>query len=384
MRSTRSSGESSNVTLTDEPGRATDGPGVQELPEKVTIATEEGRKLAERLADTGHHARKLLEVRNLSTQFFTRDGVVHAVDNVNFELDYGETLGLVGESGCGKSVTALSLTRLVPNPPGKIVSGEILFDGVDIMKLSNEEMRLLRGKKIGFIFQDPLTSLNPTLTIGFQIAESARIHLGLSRKAAADRAVELLSKVGIPRARERLNDYPHQFSGGMRQRVMIAISLACDPALLLADEPTTSLDVTIQAQILELIKSLSQEFGTAVILITHDLGIAAGMCNRVNVMYAGQIVETGKIDDLFDRPRMPYAWGLLDSLPRLDEVRGARLRTIEGMPPDLVNPAVECRFSPRCAYAHDKCHTEEPELLERDEPGHYARCWGTEPGGWIK
>jgi oligopeptide transport system ATP-binding protein len=373
------------VTLTDDQNRASEEePAVTELPENVSIATEEGRKLAEQLADADRsHAKRLLEVRNLSTQFFTRDGTVHAVDDVSFELDYSETLGLVGESGCGKSVTALSLVRLVPFPPGRIVSGEIIFDGIDVMKLSNEEMRLLRGKKIGFIFQDPLTSLNPTLPIGFQIAESARIHLGLSRKMAADRAVELLSKVGIPRARERLGDYPHQFSGGMRQRVMIAIALACDPMLLLADEPTTALDVTIQAQILELIRSLSEEFGTAVILITHDLGIAAGMCHRVNVMYAGRIVETGLVDDIFEHPQMPYAWGLLGSLPRIDEERGTRLRTIEGMPPDLINPGGECRFSPRCAYARDKCREAEPELSPRAEAGHLARCWATEPGGWL-
>jgi oligopeptide transport system ATP-binding protein len=360
-------------------------PTTIELPEEVTVETEEGRRLVASLVDERtRHARKLLEVRDLSTHFFTKDGEVQAVDRVSFDLDYGETLGLVGESGCGKSVTALSLTRLVPDPPGKITSGEIIFDGVNVLKLSNEEMRLLRGKRIGFIFQDPMTSLNPTLTIGFQIAESARLHLGLSRRAAADRAIELLGKVGIPRARERMSDYPHQFSGGMRQRVMIAIALACDPMLLLADEPTTALDVTIQAQILELIRSLSEEFGTAVILITHDLGIAAGMCHRVNVMYAGRIVETGTVDELFEHPRMPYTWGLLDSLPRLDEERGARLRTIEGLPPDLINPADDCRFAPRCDYVRDVCRRKEPELSPRDEAGHLARCWGTEPGGWIQ
>ena len=370
--------------MTDDPSRVAGGPALTDLPDDVHVATEEGRRLAEQLADNRRHARKLLEVRNLSTYFYTRDGVVHAVDDVSFELDYGETLGLVGESGCGKSVTALSLTRLVASPPGKIVSGQIIFDGIDVLKLSNEEMRLLRGKKIGFIFQDPMTSLNPTLTIGYQIAESAKTHLGLSRKAADDRAVELLSKVGIPRSRERMGDYPHQFSGGMRQRVMIAIALACDPMLLLADEPTTALDVTIQAQILELIRSLSDEFGTAVILITHDLGIAAGMCHRINVMYAGRIVETGLVDDIFEAPRMPYAWGLLDSLPRLDEVKGARLRTIEGMPPDLIDPTAECRFAPRCKYVHDRCRSEEPELTPRGGEGHMARCFGTEPGGWIQ
>ena len=231
-------------------------------------------------------------------------------------------------------------------------------------------MRKLRGKEIGFIFQDPLTSLNPTLTIGYQIGEAIREHLGLSEKAAQDRIVELLSKVGIPRAKERLKDYPFQFSGGMRQRVMIAIALSCDPKLILADEPTTALDVTIQAQILELIQRLSQEFGTAVLLITHDLGIAAGMCDRVNVMYAGRIVETGTVDELFENPRMPYAWGLLDSLPRIDDVRGDRLRTIEGMPPLLINPPEACRFSPRCVYARDICRDERAgaDRARRDGP----------------
>ena len=372
------------MTLTEDDRRTAD-PEVTELPDEVQVATEEGRRLADQLTDAHtRHARKLLEVHNLSTHFFTRDGVVHAVDDVSFELDYGETLGLVGESGCGKSVTALSLTRLVPNPPGKIIDGEVIFDGINVLKLSEEEMRLLRGKKIGFIFQDPMTSLNPTLTIGFQIAESAKLHLGLSRKAADDRAAELLNKVGIPRARERMHDYPHQFSGGMRQRVMIAIALACDPMLLLADEPTTALDVTIQAQILDLIRSLSEEFGTAVILITHDLGIAAGMCNRVNVMYAGRIVETADVDDVFERPRMPYTWGLMDSLPRLDEERGSRLRTIEGLPPDLIDPADACRFAPRCTYAREVCTQREPQLTPRESARHLARCWGTEAEGWIK
>ena len=327
-------------------------------------------------------AENLLEVRNLSTQFFTQDGVVHAVDDVSFELGYGETLGLVGESGCGKSVTALSLTRLVPNPPGKIVAGEIFFEGVDLLKLSSDEMRRLRGKDIGFIFQDPLSSLNPTLTIGYQISESVRQHLGLSARASKDRVIELLTKVGIPRPKDRLNDYPFQFSGGMRQRAMIAIALACDPKLLLADEPTTALDVTIQAQILELINRLSDEFKTAVLLITHDLGIAAGMCDRINVMYAGRIVETGTTDQLFDNPKMPYSWGLLDSLPRLDDERGGKLRTIEGLPPLLIKLPDACRFNPRCSYTRDLCREREPELTEREE-AHFARCHGTEPGGWI-
>jgi oligopeptide transport system ATP-binding protein len=332
----------------------------------------------------GQKADKLLKVNGLSTQFFTPDGIVQAVGDVSFDLGYGETLGLVGESGCGKSVTALSIARLVPDPPGRIVSGEITFDGIDLLKLDEDEMRHLRGKEIGFIFQDPLTSLNPTLTIGYQIGESIREHLGLSKKAATDRVVELLGKVGIPRARDRLNDYPFQFSGGMRQRVMIAIALACDPKLILADEPTTALDVTIQAQILELIQVLSDEFHTAVLLITHDLGIAAGMCDRVNVMYAGRIVETGTVDELFENPQMPYAWGLLDSLPRLDDVRGDRLRTIEGLPPLLIEPPDACRFEPRCRFSRDICRQDEPELTPRGEERHLARCWATEPNGWIR
>jgi oligopeptide transport system ATP-binding protein len=360
-------------------------PVVEEIATVDDLPPEEALRVAHEERETKAGKKEtLLDVRNLSTHFFTPDGVVRAVDEVSFQLDYGETLGLVGESGCGKSVTALSVTRLVADPPGKIVGGQVIFDGVDLLKLSDESMRRLRGKEIGFIFQDPLTSLNPTLTIGDQIAESIRVHLRLSKKAANDRVVELLGKVGIPRARERLGDYPHQFSGGMRQRVMIAIALSCDPKLILADEPTTALDVTIQAQILELIAVLSDEFRTAVLLITHDLGIAAGMCDRVNVMYAGRIVESGKVDTIFERPRMPYAWGLLDSLPRLDDVHSERLRAIEGLPPLLIDVPDTCRFNPRCNYARDVCREKEPALTQREEPEHWARCWATEPGGWIE
>ncbi len=357
-----------------------------ELPSIIELSPDEARRAStETVTASGvtRNADKLLEVRGLKTQFFTADGVIQAVDDVSFDVGYGETLGLVGESGCGKSVSALSIARLVPDPPGKIVAGQILFDGIDILKLSNEAMRKLRGKEIGFIFQDPLTSLNPTLTIGYQIAEAIREHMGLSPKAARDRVVELLAKVGIPRPADRLKDYPHQFSGGMRQRVMIAIALSCDPKLILADEPTTALDVTIQAQILELIQTLSHEFGTAVLLITHDLGIAAGMCDRVNVMYAGRIVETGTVDTMFESPQMPYSWGLLDSLPRIDDIRGAKLRTIEGLPPLLISPPDACRFGPRCRYARDICREDEPELTARAGDGHLARCWATEPDGWI-
>jgi oligopeptide transport system ATP-binding protein len=363
----------------DDAGTGADTPTIIELP------PDEARRVGAALAapEPEHKADKLLQVRGLSTHFFTPDGVVQAVDDVTFNVDYGETLGLVGESGCGKSVTALSVARLVPNPPGRITAGEILFDGVNLLKLSDDDMRKLRGKEIGFIFQDPLTSLNPTLTIGYQIAETIREHIGLPRKAAEDRVVELLAKVGIPRPKERLKDYPFHFSGGMRQRVMIAIALSCDPKLILADEPTTALDVTIQAQILELIQRLSDEFHTAVLMITHDLGIAAGMCDRVNVMYAGRIVETGTVDELFEEPKMPYSWGLLDSLPRIDDVRGDRLRTIEGLPPLLIAPPDACRFAPRCNFARDVCRTDEPDLTARGTEAHMARCWGTEPGGWI-
>jgi oligopeptide transport system ATP-binding protein len=356
-----------------------------ETPTIIELTPEEARRADASLSTSviERNADKLLQVRSLSTHFFTPDGVVQAVDDVSFDVDYGENLGLVGESGCGKSVTALSVARLVPNPPGRIIAGEILFDGINLLKLGDDEMRKLRGKEIGFIFQDPLTSLNPTLTIGYQIAETIREHMGLSRKAAQDRVVEVLAKVGIPRPKERLNDYPFHFSGGMRQRVMIAIALSCDPKLILADEPTTALDVTIQAQILELIATLSDELHTAVLMITHDLGIAAGMCDRVNVMYAGRIVETGTVDELFEKPRMPYSWGLLDSLPRIDDVRGDRLRTIEGMPPLLIQPPDACRFAARCSFAREVCHTDEPDLKRREGELHLARCWATEPGGWI-
>jgi oligopeptide transport system ATP-binding protein len=360
------------------------GPGA-DAPSIIDVSRDDARRVtAERPSvDREGKPDKLLQVRGLSTHFFTPDGVVQAVDDVTFDIGYGETLGLVGESGCGKSVTALSIARLVPSPPGRIVAGEILFDGINLLKLNSEGMRQLRAKEIGFIFQDPLTSLNPTLTIGYQIAETIREHMGLSGKAATDRVVELLGQVGIPRPRERLGDYPFHFSGGMRQRVMIAIALSCSPKLILADEPTTALDVTIQAQILELISRLSDEFHTAVLMITHDLGIAAGMCDRVNVMYAGRIVETGTVDELFEDPQMPYAWGLLDSLPRIDDVRGARLRTIEGLPPLLISPPDACRFAARCNYVRDICRTDEPQLTDRATPNHKARCWGTEPGGWI-
>jgi len=317
---------------------------------------------------------RLLEVKNLRTHFFTEEGVVRAVDGVTWHLDEGETLALVGESGCGKSVTAMSILRLIPNPPGRIVDGEITFDGQDLLKVSDSEMRSIRGNDIAMVFQEPMTSLNPVLTIGAQIRESIQLHLGLAEDEATARAVELLELVGIPEAEQRVTDYPHQFSGGMRQRVMIAMALSCNPKLLIADEPTTALDVTIQAQILEIMANLSQEFGTAVLVITHNLGVVARYADRVNVMYAGEIVESGTAVDVFKHARHPYAVGLLESVPRLDETEHRRLATIEGQPPLLVDPIPGCAFEPRCAWAIEKCATEKPPLEEK-EPGHTAACW---------
>jgi oligopeptide transport system ATP-binding protein len=333
-------------------------------------------------------AANLLEVKGLKTQFFTRDGVVHAVDGVSFGLSPGETVGLVGESGCGKSVTALSLMRLIPNPPGRIVDGSIVFDGQDVLKMDDDDVRSIRGKKISMIFQDPMTSLNPVLTISRQISEALELHMKMDKGESRKRTLELLELVGIPSAKKRLDDYPHQFSGGMRQRVMIAMALSCNPKLILADEPTTALDVTIQAQILQILKDLSREFRTAFILITHDLGVVAGMTQRIHVMYAGEIVETADTFELFDNPKHPYTWGLLKSIPRLDELRKEKLQPIEGLPPDLIAPPKGCRFEPRCTYRHDKCAQEHPSLIQAvgAKPGHDTRCFGTQPGatnGWL-
>jgi oligopeptide/dipeptide ABC transporter ATP-binding protein len=304
----------------------------------------------------------LLEVKDLRTHFYTQDGVVKAVDGVSFYVDKGETLGIVGESGSGKSVTSLSIMRLIPSPPGKIAGGQILFDGDDLLKYSEDEMRHVRGKDIAMIFQDPMTSLNPVLTIGRQITESLELHMKMTGKEARNRAVELLAMVGIPSPEKRLDDYPHQFSGGMRQRVMIAMALSCNPQLLIADEPTTALDVTIQAQILELIGKLQEELGMAVIIITHDLGVVAGMADRVNVMYAGRVIEEGPTEQIFADPRMPYTIGLLQSIPRLDEERGHKLDPIRGLPPDLINLPPVCPFSPRCDYVQDACYQQVPPL----------------------
>jgi len=316
----------------------------------------------------------LLSVEHLEVQFKTQDGIVRAVNDVSFHVDRGETLGIVGESGSGKSVTAMSLMRLIPNPPGKIAGGRVMFDGEDLLQLSEPDMRHIRGNRIAMIFQDPMTSLNPVLTIGRQITESLELHMKLSNREARRRAVELLQMVGIPSADRRLDDYPHQFSGGMRQRVMIAMGLSCNPELLIADEPTTALDVTIQAQILELIKRLQHELGTAVIIITHDLGVVAGMADRVQVMYAGRIVEEGPTGEIFAQPRMPYTIGLLRSIPRLDDEQGRKLNPIRGLPPDLINLPQICPFSPRCDYFQaGQCDAQVPPLRDV-APDHRAAC----------
>jgi len=316
----------------------------------------------------------LLQVKDLTTQFFTEEGVVHAVDGVSYDVEEGETLGLVGESGSGKSVSALSILRLIPNPPGKIVKGEVLFEGDDILKMDEEEIRHIRGNRIAMVFQEPMTSLNPVLTIGRQLTEALELHLKMDASAAKKRAAELLDMVGIPAGGSRLNDYPHQFSGGMRQRVMIAMALSCNPKLLLADEPTTALDVTIQAQVLEIMARLSRELGTAVIIITHNLGVVARYADRVNVMYAGKIVETAKAPELYANPRHPYTIGLLKSVPRLDQGKKDRLVPIDGVPPDLVHRPAGCSFAPRCAYKIEKCLTDEPPLLNVGEK-HESACW---------
>ena len=318
----------------------------------------------------------ILEVRNLETRFYTQDGVVNAVNGVSFHVNEGETLGIVGESGCGKTVSVLSVMRLIQQPPGKIAGGEVLFEGKDLMEASDEEMRQVRGNKIAMIFQDPMTSLNPVLTINQQISEALRLHLGMDRDQAREKSVDLLRMVGIPHAEERIDDYPHQFSGGMRQRAMIAMALSCNPDLLIADEPTTALDVTIQAQIIDLIKRLKDEIGMAVIWITHDLGIIAGMADRVSVMYAGFIVEEGTVGEIYADTRHPYTLGLLRSLPRLDETRKERLTSIEGLPPDLIALPQGCPFYVRCPYHFDKCLQENPTLDARVVgDGHRAATW---------
>ena len=318
----------------------------------------------------------LLEVNHLKTYFFTRGGVVKAVDDVSFNIKRGETLGVVGESGCGKSVTALSVMRLVATPPGKIVGGEINFNGENILEKNREELTNLRGSSISMIFQDPMTSLNPVFTVGYQIAETVTRHRqDMSKDQAWKRAVEMLDLVRIPDAKRRAKNYPHEFSGGMRQRVMIAIALACNPKLLIADEPTTALDVTIQAQILELMKGLSKEFDTAVMLITHDLGVVAGTCEYVNVMYAGHVIESAPVKQLFEKPAHPYTIGLLHSIPRLNDQRGIRLNPIAGQPPDLLNPPAGCPYAPRCPKVQNRCRQERPELAPVGRGNQVAACF---------
>jgi oligopeptide/dipeptide ABC transporter ATP-binding protein len=319
-------------------------------------------------------AEPLLEVKDLKVRFRTEDGVVKAVDGVSMTLDKGEVLGIVGESGSGKSVTMMSVMRLI-NDPNMQVEGEVIYKGRDIMKLGKERMREVRGGEIAMIFQDPMTSLNPVYRVGDQICEAILEHQQIDKSQARRRAIDLLDQVGIPQPDARVDDYPHQFSGGMRQRAMIAMALANNPDILIADEPTTALDVTIQAQIIELIDRLKDDFGSAVVLITHDLGVVADIADRIAVMYAGRVVEYGEKRDIFYDPQHPYTWGLLGSIPRLDRPKLERLHSIEGMPPSLINPPQGCKFRPRCPHAFDKC-MEEPELVSRvDKHSHLDRCW---------
>lgn len=315
----------------------------------------------------------LLDVRNLRTEFPTGDGIVHAVNGITFTVMPGEAVGLVGESGCGKSISALSLLNLVPRP-GRIVEGEVFFDGQDLRKLNEDQIRKVRGNEIAVVFQDPMTSLNPVLSVRTQLTEPLLLHKGMDQSAADKRAIELMELVEIPSARTRLTEYPHQFSGGMRQRVMIAMALACEPKLLVADEPTTALDVTIQAQILDIITKLRKEVGMALIMITHDLGVVAGICDRINVMYAGYIVEQASTEELFANPRHPYTLGLLRSIPRMDMERRSKLIPIEGFPPDLITIGGSCPFQARCVYAVEKSNEENP-TLQPVGPDHKVACW---------
>ena len=322
----------------------------------------------------------LLEVKNLKTYFFTHEGIGKAVDGISYIVREGETLALVGESGCGKSVSALSLLRLIPSPPGKIIGGQVLFNGIDLLKLSRDEMRRVRGKEIAMIFQEPMTSLNPVLTIERQLTEAMTLHLGMSLKQARTRAIELLELVSISDPIKRLKQYPHHFSGGMRQRVMIAIALSCNPKLIIADEPTTALDVTIQAQILDLMKDVTQNLGSSLIIITHNLGVVARYSNQINIMYAGKIIEQSSSRELYSNPRHPYTIGLLQSVPRLDRPRTNRLISIKGQPPDLVSLPKGCSFRPRCDFAIERCALETPPLMAAGEE-HHSACWVAETLG---
>ena len=316
----------------------------------------------------------LLEVKELKTRFSTPDGIVNAVNGISYSLEPGEAMGIVGESGCGKSVSVLSIMRIIPDPPGKIVGGEVLFEGRDLLKMALRDLRKVRGNQIAMIFQDPLTSLNPVLTIGRQISEAVLLHTDKNKREARQRTVELLDLVGIPEPENRLNEYPHQFSGGMRQRVMIAMALSCDPQILIADEPTTALDVTIQAQIVDLVKRLQDELGMAVIWITHDLGVVAGFVDKVLVMYAGHIVEAAPLKEFYANPLHPYSIGLLGSLPRLDAKIQEKLISIDGLPPDLIDMPECCPFVARCKHAIDRCNHENP-LLRQVGPSHQIACW---------
>ena len=322
----------------------------------------------------------VLEVRDLVTRFHTDQGVVHAVNGISYSLNAGEALAIVGESGSGKTVAALSVMGLVPQPPGRIEGGTAILGGRDLMKLSPAEWRKVRGREIAMVFQDPMTSLNPVLTLGYQLTEGLRRHLGLSRASAGERALELLALVGIPNPRDRMSDYPHRLSGGQRQRVMIAMALSCNPSVLIADEPTTALDVTIQAQIVDLVKELQAKLGMAMIWITHDLALVAGLAHRVAVMYAGFIVEEAPVRDLYAWPRHPYTLGLLRSMPRVDGTAGGRLASIEGQPPELGKPFESCPFAPRCVHAVEKCRAERPPLMVSG-PGHHIACWRWEEVG---
>jgi len=318
----------------------------------------------------------LLEIKNLTTRFYTEEGVVQAVNGISYSMKEGETLGVVGESGCGKSVHALSILQLIPISPGKIEKGEVWFDGRDLLKLNESDMRLLRGCDIAMVFQDPMTSLNPVFTIGEQITEALELHQGLDAVTAKDRAADLLDMVGIPDAKRRIEDYPHQFSGGMRQRAMLAMALSCDPQLLIADEPTTALDVTIQAQIVQLVQRLQERLGMAVMWITHDLGLVAELAQTINVMYAGHIVERGDVLAIYKRPRHPYTIGLLGSLPRLYEAPGTKINSIPGQPPDLIELGPGCPFADRCEYKVDQCMEQNPSLMPADGTDyHLVACW---------
>jgi len=319
----------------------------------------------------------LLEVNNLKTQFFTEAGLVKAVDGISYYVDEQEIIGLVGESGCGKSVSQLSAMQLIPTPPGKIVGGEVIFEGRDLLKYPahGPETRSVRGAKIAMIFQEPMTSLNPVMTICRQVSETLELHLGMNREAARERSIELLKLVGIPSAESRIDDYPHQFSGGMRQRVMIAMALSCNPRILIADEPTTALDVTTQAQLLELMKDMVDHFRASLVIVTHNLGVVARYAQRIYVMYAGRIVESGTTKDIFARPRHPYTMGLLKCVPRLDEERGRKLIPIVGLPPNLVNMPPTCAFLPRCPYSIDRCRQEPWPALHHLHDQHYAACY---------